>query len=576
MATETTTFSIPVARSTVGRASRTVSNAFTTDVKADNLDPDKLLSKFGKYGFFQMRTYILINLASIFYATETMVMSFIGEDADFECILNNNQDNYSISNDKCYITNLSTNQTSYCGSNSLSHFFFNETVPKTVTSQFNLVCKDSVWVQHGTSIFMIGSAIATPILTQLGDVYGRRLTFLIPLWLAALANIGVSASQNYYLFLIFRFISGFGTGAYIQIAQVLIIESVATEFRDVSPILANFTWFFGYSMVGVLRYFIDSWQWLYFFLTAPGILTFSYYWLIPESIHWLVQNNKTKKVDKYIRRSSKLNKKSVLLEECQKESTTNLSCDQSDTDSSSTNEISRGFIEMLMTGKILFQLSIQCYIFILLNLTYWAISLYSTELSEDPYKGYFLSGLVELPGGILAYFLLKKYPRKPITIAGLSGQAIFMTAAIFFADKSVGSIACILIVKSFNSVVWNSVPLMASEMAPTTTRNRFYGICSFIGEFGSIIAPYIEEVKQIHQHGPAIIISLMTWVAIGAIMCAPETKNKPLPKDFDDFDEGPLLRFLKRKRQPTLPVKLEDKESNLENDSMIKMNEKTP
>uniref|UniRef100_A0A0K0EJ56 MFS domain-containing protein n=1 Tax=Strongyloides stercoralis TaxID=6248 RepID=A0A0K0EJ56_STRER len=555
MTTETTTFSIPIARSTVGRASRTVSKTYGENIKTDNLDPDKILT-------------------SIFYATEVMIMSFIGEENNFNCILNNNQNKYLVSSDNCYVTDLLTNKTSTCNSDGLSHYYFNETVPRTLASQFNLVCKDSVWIQHGTSIFMIGSAIATPILTQLGDIYGRRLTFLIPLWLAVLANIGVSASTNYYLFLIFRFISGFGTGSYIQIAQVLIIESVAAEFRDVSPILANFTWFFGYSMVGILRYFIDSWQWLYFFLTAPGILTFSYYWLIPESIHWLVQNNKTKKVNKYIKTSSKLNKKSVLLEECQKNSSTSLSCDQFDTDSSSTNEISRSFMDMLTTGKIFFQLSIQCYIFILLNLTYWAISLYSTELSEDPYKGYFLSGLVELPGGILAYFLLKKYPRKPITIVGLSGQAIFMTAAIFFSDKSVGSIACILIAKSFNCVVWNSAPLMASEMAPTTTRNRFYGVCSFVGEFGSIIAPYIEEVKYFHQHGPAIIISFMTWIAVGAIMCAPETKNKPLPRDFDDFDEGPLLKFLRRKKKSNLS-RLGGNVDNLEENSMIQINNKS-
>uniref|UniRef100_A0A0N4Z421 MFS domain-containing protein n=1 Tax=Parastrongyloides trichosuri TaxID=131310 RepID=A0A0N4Z421_PARTI len=521
MATELTTFSIPVARSTIGRASRTVSNVYNENIKTEHLDPDKILSKFGKYGFFQMRTYILINLASILYATETMVMSFIGE-----------------------------------------------------TSQFDLVCKDSVWVQHGTSIFMIGSAIATPILTHLGDIYGRRLTFLIPLWLAVLANIGVAASTNYYFFLFFRFISGFGTGSYIQIAQVLIIESVATEFRDVSPFLANFTWFFGYSMVGVLRYFIDSWQWLYFFLTAPGLLTFSYYWLIPESIHWLVQNNKTKHVNKYIKKSSRLNKKALILEECQKNSILDLSCDQSaDTeDTSSSNEVTRGFMEMLMTWKILFQLSIQCYIFILLNLTYWAISLYSTDLSDDQYKGYFLSGFVELPGGILAYILLKKYPRKPITIAGLGGQALFMTAAIFFDSKSIPSIACVLLSKSFNCIVWNSVPLMASEMAPTTTRNRFYGLCSFVGEFGSILAPYIEEVKYYHAHGPAILISGMSYIAIGATMCAPETKNKPLPKDFDDFDEGPLLKFFKNRRnnkKASQKVQIDNDKNDMEGSIMI-------
>lgn len=47
-----------------------------------------------------------------------------------------------------------------------------------------------------------------------------------------------------------------------------------------------------------------------------------------------------------------------------------------------------------------------------------------------------------------------------------------------------------LSVKLFNSVAWVAEPLLIGEMSPTSTRNMFYGIIGFVGEIGSITAPY--------------------------------------------------------------------------------------
>lgn len=47
-----------------------------------------------------------------------------------------------------------------------------------------------------------------------------------------------------------------------------------------------------------------------------------------------------------------------------------------------------------------------------MNFTYWALSLFSVEFHENPRVGYFLSGLVELPAGLLSLVLLLRYGRK--------------------------------------------------------------------------------------------------------------------------------------------------------------------
>lgn len=46
--------------------------------------------------------------------------------------------------------------------------------------------------------------------------------------------------------------------------------------------------------------------------------------------------------------------------------------------------------------------------------------------------------------------------------------------------------------KIFNSIVWTSEPLLIGEMSPTIFRNTFFGLISFAGEIGSVLAPYLN------------------------------------------------------------------------------------
>ena len=52
--------------------------------------------------------------------------------------------------------------------------------------------------------------IVTPFLTQLSDLYGRKYTFLVPLWLSVAANLACAVAPTYGLFLFFRLLAGTG------------------------------------------------------------------------------------------------------------------------------------------------------------------------------------------------------------------------------------------------------------------------------------------------------------------------------------------------------------------------------
>uniref|UniRef100_A0A8R1HG27 MFS domain-containing protein n=2 Tax=Caenorhabditis japonica TaxID=281687 RepID=A0A8R1HG27_CAEJA len=102
---------------------------------------------------------------------------------------------------------------------------------------------------------------------------------------------------------------------------------------------------------------------------------------------------------------------------------------------------------------------------IVMSGTYWALSLYSHELSDDGKTGYFLSGLVELPAGFFSVFLLIAFKRKTVSFISLFATAIFMLCTIYVPLPGNYKMIFPLLAKSTNSIVWSSQPLLYSEVS---------------------------------------------------------------------------------------------------------------
>ncbi|VDK49782.1 unnamed protein product [Anisakis simplex] len=463
------------------------------------LDAEKVLDAFGKYGPYQMKAYVLITAVLMLYSSQMMIMSFISTAPEFECDIKQNEaeskSEYTII-DSCYV-NDSNNVTILCNEIPNASFKFNESSPQTtLNSEFNLVCRDEHWAQHASSLFLLGGLLVTPFTTQLSDLYGRRYAFLISLWTAVTAAVACSFAPTYGWFLLFRFITGVGTSSYATVGWVFCCESVSVKFRSFIPVVGTFAWVSGIMLVGILRVFISNWRWLYFAVSLPGLLTYSYYW--------------------YIEKSSTFNHKTISIPDC-KSSTTKL------------NEgNSRTFIDMVKNKAIVFHLTIHCLII--------------TKLSDDSYTGYFLSGLVEIPAGLLCIPLLLKFGRRTITFWCLALQGVSMGAAILYPGPGTIEMIFPVVAKLFNSILWTSEPLLLAEMSPTSIRDIFYGLVTFFGEFGSVLAPYLELLKDIDERAPQTVVAILSAGASMLVLTAPETKNKPMPEDLDQFDIGCLLR----------------------------------
>ncbi|KAL3068468.1 hypothetical protein niasHT_030759 [Heterodera trifolii] len=478
-----------------------------------NLDADKVLERFGKYGRYQMIVYLMAALNFFIFSYKTTVISLIAEPQP-NCTLHANDSSLSLNDSRHYVT---------------------------LATDFGIDCEDKHLLEHANGAFMLGNFLFTALATYSADRFGRRPIFLLSLWSIVVLSVACAFAPSYEWFLFFRFFSGAFGASITVVGFVLTVESVAASFRSVQVLVNSLIWVAGILSVGVLHLFIFNWRLLYLCVVAPGLFSVVYFWLFPESIHWLIANGKTKGVKRYISRASRVNNVTLNLHSCQSDI---VAPDQTPHHPSKAPRAKRNFLDLFRMPTLLLHLALNCYIFIVLNFVYWVLTLYSVKLHEQRMIGFFLSAVVEVPAGILAMLLLFCCGRRTVTVVSLFGQTVSLGLTILVPQGSTSNLLLSLVAKVFNGVSWASEPLLLSEMAPTTVRNMMYGIVATVGEIGSVFAPYLDRIGD--ENVQKIVVTAMSVLAILFALVAPETSGRALPQDLADFDAGPFAAFLCR------------------------------
>lgn len=149
--------------------------------------------------------------------------------------------------------------------------------------------------QHGltVSIALIGTVIGSLLGSIPSDSLGRRSTLMIIASLYLISAIGTAMAENWYLFLIFRFLGGFGVGASSVTAPVYISEIAPANKRGRLVALFQFNVVFGILISYFSNYLIgtdgeNSWRWMLGVQAFPSLLFLILLQLVPESPRWLI------------------------------------------------------------------------------------------------------------------------------------------------------------------------------------------------------------------------------------------------------------------------------------------------
>ena len=137
---------------------------------------------------------------------------------------------------------------------------------------------------HLISAYAIGVAVGAPVIVLLARNLPLKKTLLILSVIFLLGNLCFAISSNYYMCLLFRFISGFPHGAYFGVASIA-AQRIAKPGKEASAIAGMVAGMTFANLIGVpMGTFLANqfdWHVTYFLISAVSIVIFSaiYFWV---------------------------------------------------------------------------------------------------------------------------------------------------------------------------------------------------------------------------------------------------------------------------------------------------------
>ncbi|KAI1725953.1 major facilitator superfamily domain-containing protein [Ditylenchus destructor] len=417
----------------------------------------------------------------------------------------------------------------------------------TIVSSYQLTGNRAAFAEFTSSAFSLGGIGGSLIFPVLSDMKGRRIILVLCLFFVGVSGCGAALSMNIFMFTIFRFAQGFFSTGLGVTPYVLGCESIPMKLRSYTALLAGLLWVAGYCIVGYLAYAIVDWRQLIMFTSIPQIIVaILYYFILPESLHYLALKGESKNIKTWLNRANRF--ASVGHTERMKEGQIQVFCEnaaQIATKEIASQKINKtGLVHHLMNNRLLVVYTlILVYLWVCDSFVYYGLSLYSTKLDGDKYTNYQLLGLIEIPSYLFSPILLNRLGRqKFISLCHLLAAISFITV-IFIENVNI-TLLMWLISKFAIACAFTGLFVYATEIFPTVVRNGCIGICTVAGGFGSVLAPTIRIIDNISPSLPKLCFGVFAGLGAALTLLLPETLNRELPdapdeiarKDMDDAD----------------------------------------
>ncbi|CUB20503.1 Multidrug resistance protein 3 [Bacillus subtilis] len=144
------------------------------------------------------------------------------------------------------------------------------------------------------ALYLLTSAVTTPIFGKLADLFGRKKVFLVGTALFLIGSLLCGLSQNMGQLILFRAIQGIGAGAVIPITFTIIGDIFSFEQRAKVQGLFSSVWgiagLFGPLVGGFLVDYV-SWHWIFFINLPFGLISM---WIIGKYLEENIEKQERK------------------------------------------------------------------------------------------------------------------------------------------------------------------------------------------------------------------------------------------------------------------------------------------
>ncbi|XP_022187294.2 solute carrier family 22 member 21 isoform X2 [Nilaparvata lugens] len=435
---------------------------------------------------------------------------------------------------------------------------------RTVASEFKILCPENEWkiALVGTTNYL-GFLIGMPIAGVLSDSYGRKTILIVSCFLQSLIGVLRSFSQDYEVYLLLQFMGAFFCGAY-NAGFILALEAVGPSKRVLGNAIICCFHSLGEANVAFTMWILKDWRWMSQVLFGPGLLSLAYYWLVPESVRWLITKGNVEEATDVFKRMAKINgrelspefesrveamstsnqlpqppaKEMIQIKDIEVRNSSVGSIDNTKRRNSVRKQTSASMKEILKSHTLMFRIFCAVFCWCIITMVFFGLALRSVTVAGNKYKNFIMTVLLgEVPGYIATYILMdvKQVGRRPSLYLSLGLTGV--TCLLFHVCRDYATLQFLLMLIGKFSITFAFavIYIFTAEMFPTELRNSLLGICSMFGHVGSMLAPQTAFLAK--PLDPMYVWGTTALIAAGLSFLFPETINARLPDTIGEAEK---------------------------------------
>ncbi|XP_062380663.1 organic cation/carnitine transporter 2-like isoform X2 [Sardina pilchardus] len=530
-------------------------------------DYEEVTSFLGQWGPFQRLVYILLSLSSIPNGYVGMAMVFLADIPPHHCrIPSLNSSSYG---GPGYNLSVPTEEVkgqvilSRCrryteqgaldaGSNqSTEHcldgwVFSKERYVSTIVTEWNLVCDDAWKAPFTVTVFFFGVLTGSFLSGIISDRYGRKFIFFATMAVQCIFSVIQAASNSWEMFCVLYFIVGMGQIANYCSAFILGCELLSKSPRiNFATLGVSLAYASGYSILPLFAYFIRDWRTLLLALSVPGFLYVPMWWFVPESPRWLLSQGRVEEAEAIIRAAAKKNGITPPDVIFKREDTAQLM--QKNSGGERVEQKTYTWIDLLRTTDIRMTVAV----------TYYGLSLNTSNMDGDPYLNCLIAAASEVVGYIAIWFAVR-YTTRRFTLGFSLIVCGLLLLVIKYVPEELNALTITLAMAGKSCITggFSFLYLYCTELFPTVVRNMGLGVTSMASRIGSTVAPYVAYMGTYNKVLPYILMGCLTIISGILGLLLPETKDEELPELISEVK--PLHWSCQKQR----PVKRKTEEEN--------------
>ncbi|XP_013141700.1 PREDICTED: organic cation transporter protein-like [Papilio polytes] len=515
------------------------------------MDTDRLMHELGQFRKFHLLNYFLLALPAFAAAHYAINYVFLAADVPYRCVVPEceafNSSDYSPAwlasalpagrhqrcfsraplddqvpcNDAAFSEELrSCDQWLYASKN-------------TIVAEFNLACQEWKRTLVGT-IHNIGMLVSLPILGYISDRWGRKRALVLSCTLVGAIGSLKAFSVSYEMYVIVEFLETVAGASAFPAAYILTIELLGQDKRVLTTAFLGILLVLGGLSFALLAKTFQYWRTFILVVYPPSLLFLSYIYFLPESIRWLLSQNRKEEAVEIIMKAAKMN--NVTLSD---ETMRQLQSEQQIKSPEEKKEVEEKglWIQVMQSPIIMTRLAICSWWWITCTFVFYGLAINSVSLAGDKYTNFMLVVSVEVIAVVTNALVLDRIGRKKTLLAAYVVCGI-SCVAITFVPKTMPWLATLLYLlgKIAITQAFSGIYMYTSELFPTHARHSLLGFCSMVGRIGSIVAPQMPLLAIYIDWLPSVLFGATALIAGGLMLTTPETLNTRLPDTIQEAE----------------------------------------